>query len=756
MEYPRLYLNIPPHKIVLQNINTGMQRFSRSRNIPTNCRCFSEFCNTAIMSQLQGNKGLSSAWVDVERQIDEVLMDTMEKNRVNIVAVTSQPGAETPSLLSHIWQRAKEGKAPASLVYMVPSDTEALLVSQLLRESESLVEEDIGEGIVGLDTPIMIISFRDYVRELKKITWDSNRTIVVDVNWYSTVADEIALGHLISWAQSLTEQMDASGTKGHVAIILLMSAFESKRTVEAISKHLGRITRLECTEIQAPSVNIEIMKSGWQANVEGILEIFYQQGRRVVLATDAWANWDGLSSDRFHDRIKSIPSSASSRLEKRAAELDILKKASVVAVDPELPYSARIENLSLVLSDGIARKRRVLIPNIMQVVVKDRDLLWYEIMRHRSWALKSARLETPTPTQIRFLSPIGEDELRKRGESRENLGPAWNGDFMFMVLASIHSWPDRHVNQMPMRSPANHYLYVEAVRRLLVLGCIKESTKVEWTYECTDLGENIMRRYWDRDVLECDFQVVFLLARISLKRQENAEVLRVLVRIAALVRLGLDKLYWVEGHTDIDMLRRCCPPLIRDRAHAGAVWIGLSLFLLWEERDQRGSDIEESHWSHEGFCVDCESARSVKGAVAQLESELGLNSIKPETWTSQPLTEQQLLSIDRDMMWAWLHRIASFSAQGNPSRIEKPADCVSWADLTVNMKNEVIQEGPIRKYCNKLTEGRGAFFAFYLSLFEDAKGQLRASQMTWLPPEAFQEIPEKSGLQWPDAAEKTV
>ncbi|KAI0109273.1 hypothetical protein F4776DRAFT_674849 [Hypoxylon sp. NC0597] len=708
------------------------------------------------MSQLQGNEVLSSDWMDVERRIDEVLLDTMENNRVNVIAVTSQPGAETTSsMLSHIWQRAKGGKAPAGLVYMVSSDTEAVLVSRLLRENESLADVDIGEGIVRLDTPIMILSFYDYVRELKKLNWDSNRTIVVDVNWYATVADEIALGHLISWATSLKEQA-ASGTEGHVAIILLMSAFESKRTIEAFTKHLGKVIRLECTKVQSPSVDMEIMKDGWQAKVEGILDTLYQQGRRVVLATDAWANWEGLKSDRFRDSIDSIPNSSSSRPEKRAAELSILEKSPVVVVDPELPYSARIENLGLVLSDGVARKRRLLVPDIMQVVVKDRDLLWYEMMRHQSWASKSARLETSTPAHIRFLSPIGEDELRKRGEPAENLGPAWNGDFMFMVLASIHSWPDRHVNQMPMRSPANHYLFVEAMRRLLVLGCIKESTKLEWTYECTDLGESIMGRYWDQNALECDFQVAFLLARISLKRQESTQVLRVLVRIAALVRLGLGKFYWIEGHIDVDMLRRCCPPLVRDRANAGTVWIGLSLFLLWEERDMCGSGGEEGYWSHEGFCVDCESARSVRSTVKQLEGEFGLNPVQPENWTAHPLTEQQLLSVDRDMMWAWLHRVASFPAQGNPSGVEKATDCVSWADLRVNLKNEVIQAGPIRQYCHKVTEGRGAFFAFYLSLFEDAKGQLRASQMTWLPPEAFQEVPEKSGLQWPDAVEKTV
>ncbi|XXH03216.1 hypothetical protein Hte_009613 [Hypoxylon texense] len=169
---------------------------------------------------------------------------------------------------------------------------------------------------------------------------------------------------------------------------------------------------------------------------------------------------------------------------------------------------------------------------------------------------------------------------------------------------------------MPMRALVNDHVFAEVVRRLLVLGCIMPSPQKAHTYTCTELGDRIMQYYWDGEDHGYEFHVVYLLARATTHRQNNPEVLRVLVRIAALVSLGFylvcEPNGWFEG--------------LRSDA-------------------QYWAPSRMNNW-----VVECKVAKEASTIVRSFEAAVGLEKMWDRGWIKKPLEAAQLQIIDQKLI----------------------------------------------------------------------------------------------------------
>ncbi|KAI1480016.1 hypothetical protein F4774DRAFT_425141 [Daldinia eschscholtzii] len=687
---------------------------------------------------------------DALQQLDKALANTMEEKGFRVVALTSDIGTgKSTSIIGHIWGQAKVGKAPPKLVYVVSTDTEVIwLLTHLVGNGTFTVNEV--EHYINLDgRPVAIRSMRQYLAQFDEFSRYTDCTVVIDVNWYPTVEDEVAFARLLSWLAA------GKGNEGfRVCCVLFMSAFESQRTVAAFEKWVGNVLRLDCTGIESPEVDIETAQEGWKENLQHIL-LEVLQKKRVVVGTERFWEFDGLEDEPFDTLTGEVTFAFREDEDRVKDSIQSLKAAPLVAIDADTPFSASIAGLGIFISPGVARKN-LLVPGIMQVVMKERNLRWYELLRHYSWVTKSSESSAASgPSRIRFLCPASEEELQNREEVSENLGLAWNGDFMFTVLAFFCGWPGCHLSRIPMRRPANDYVFAEAVNRLFVLGCIQKNTETEGTYECASLGAKIMENFLAETERRHDFHLTYLLSRVQLRENESPEVRRIVARLVAVAYYGPRKIFSVgNDNSSTQTYRDSLPAVISGRAHAGALWVGVGICAALEAVGVHvGEDIGPS--CLQGcFLVSVEDVRKVIKHAKELEKVLGLEPANALDWINQPLTEAQLRSIDGDMMWAWLHRIGLFQNTAHRSGVERVVDCVSLEEFQANMKEEPLRAQEIRVHCWKVTTGGGDFNAFYLSL-EEEEGQTWARDLTWVPPEALQDIPTKTNIAWPEVVAKT-
>ncbi|XXH03214.1 hypothetical protein Hte_009611 [Hypoxylon texense] len=223
--------------------------------------------------RLRGIGSGSKNWEHFIELLDGTLAKAIGEDGVKVVTLTSLPGiGKNTALIRHIWDQARAGKAPRKVVYVVVSDTEALLLQKWMLDSKAIVEEDMGDGKALSDNPFTLCSLRECFQALQEKAWDTDRTVIVDVNWYPTVREEIAFGHFRSWVRGVTEAA-ANGNRVHVAIILLMSTFESERTtvpfhemiiMEMMMEMMMEILPIDVTHWPYPALQVEPLEAGWK------------------------------------------------------------------------------------------------------------------------------------------------------------------------------------------------------------------------------------------------------------------------------------------------------------------------------------------------------------------------------------------------------------------------------------------------------------------------------------------------------------
>ncbi|KAI1767998.1 hypothetical protein GGR53DRAFT_54445 [Hypoxylon sp. FL1150] len=685
-------------------------------------------------------------WARFMKKLDEVLAATVEKTMVQAIALTSKPATgKSTAFIRRVWNLAKAGKTPPDIAYIVSSDTEAVIIREWLRENGVVCEEE-EDGC-----ELSVLTWRQCFPALKNMTWGLNCTIIIDVNWYPTVMDEIAYGWLRRWAERC-RFLGETGTEVHIAIVLLMSTFVSERTVKLFSGCLAKDPHTADTttsNVPYPTLDVDVLEAGWEKEFEEIVLEGIEGGGRVAIGSDVWERWGRFAGALTMDDIDDLPPDwTPEEFTKEDWECRLIQEeAKVLAPHPLLPYSTRMEGMRLFLAPGVVEGCHIWHPDIMQVLKGGRKLEWCEKLRQHSWVFKS----TSNNSHIRFLgTPLG-DAPPPDERSVERFGPAWNRDLLFFVLAGFESWPGLAISSMPFRAPINLYSVAEGVRRLCYLKCIERS---ESGHRCTELGAMIMKIYWREEEEGYEFHVIYLLARATLARDIKPEVRRALIRIAALAHHGPDKIFTKGDPTDVRTLQQCLPPLVQKRSFAGVLWVSLGFYLACESAGWfKTTKTYEKGWSPKGlnrWGVDCMGAEEVGKRVRKFEKAIGMDEVKDKGWINTPLDDSQIEFIEKELMWSWLHRIALIDRTGNA------VDSVSLKRPSVDLDKEVIQVTPVRAHCDHVTVGGGLFNVIYLSLLGNDSSEMVAKHLTWVPPEAFQEIREKTGVPWPNLVGKSV
>ncbi|EMR68270.1 hypothetical protein UCREL1_4710 [Eutypa lata UCREL1] len=286
---------------------------------------------------------------------------------------------------------------------------------------------------------------------------------------------------------------------------------------------------------------------------------------------------------------------------------------------------------------------------------------------------------------------------------------------------------DHNMMQLVRRSerPLEYYWgWIEMVVRLQLVGCLVKLGDVK--YKPTELGDRVMRNY---NTYGTDFNTSFLLAYVAMSPEVDPIVMKLAIRIAALVKVGLNLLFMKDGSLSNDIIGFLSPPLTRFKAHHGAIWFALSLYL-------KGNA--------EGFY---DLSGNMNGR--RLPKNLELGPIL--------LNREQTKAIDRALMWSWLHRMVWFEPRpklDDDEAFEVVTDVVSLKECRVDLSNEVLDVDRLREQSREERNGPG-IAAIYMCLADGGDGGLLSAEwLTLIPGEFFQEFNEVTKLKWPMAVAK--
>ncbi|OTB08558.1 hypothetical protein M426DRAFT_19215 [Hypoxylon sp. CI-4A] len=669
-----------------------------------------------------------------KKVLDEVLGNAMEKKEIYGLALTTPLAAgKTTQLIFHISKLMENGKAPPGICYILSAPVEVAAVKHYL-------------GPKQLDR-VQVYSSSEFLSLVRENGLpDESLTYILDINWYSTVEDEVLFGQLV---QGVGEK---KGKDLGVAVILFMSDFESGRAVNALEKGIGNVSRCNYSADHLPTpekLRIAFVDNydRWTDRIKLEEQDANDKNYRIVVGSLDWVDLPGISIDAvFHE----VPNEEVPVEERVQADLTALIEKATVAIDPKTPYSLKISRLATFISPGETSVVPRLDTNILQVVIKRRKLLQCEIRRQQSWLVKSVNVTT-SPT-LRFLANMSEEEFHDRDQSAEDLGPAWNDEFMFMALALFHHWPNEDLNRMPVRKPVRHLALVDTVKRLYVLRCITEGTRLG-TFRCTDLGSALMEWYYGvKDPLRRDFHAGYLLCQTKIDSRD-ANTSKLIARIAAIAACGSVGSLLLRGEpAEDEELAECCV-FFPSKTYAGAIWVALGLYMLYESDPSLSTRDQDGNVVYQGFIMHRVMLGRIQGMVPQFEEYLQADSLPRSQGNMlyQALTNSQIAFIDRQMMWAWLHRIVMLRLNPqSPPREYPVVEMGTMEDIAVNLESEVIRVEPIQQYCENLTGGR-SIFAFYSTLQDVPGSVLQAASLTWIHPRCFGEVQERTGIRWPDA-----
>ncbi|KAI0474547.1 hypothetical protein F4859DRAFT_521625 [Xylaria cf. heliscus] len=713
-----------------------------------------------------------SAWKQAQGEIDRHLEDAVMNPGVTALSLTSNPATgKSTTLMRHIAELAMVSKAPRHVLYIVPTQIEAYYISSwLLAHGVLDTSAAVGglRGVKVMTTEVMVKMFTE-----QDARWPDHLTIAFDINWYPTVDDEMALAVLLQWAGRVKE---SGGQRGiHMAIVLLMSGFESARTIYAFRKRLGDISQINLdTHHIYPTLTA--LKGDWKKDLRGSIGHAHTNSSRIVIGAglqDVWS-WkrtrvDGKApaiipdfSDPVDDPVKVL-----------LQDLDILANNRAIHACAQVPFALGLANVSHVVCSGeigqIARFDSV----IMQTVIYRRRMMRSEILRVLSWGIRSDKYGTAKNPVL--AAPAADyDALNKAAEAdRDNLGDAWGRDLWFLILKVFKVWPGLRIDEMPTRPPLDIVGISDSIRALLVLECLEEQ---EEGWKCTALGLQILRVRREMGST-LSFNVAFLLARVAMmQRQSNASpvVALVLIHMAAIAHVGSSEFFHVKGPVDREALAQCLPAVVpKERWCAGFLWVGLGLYLF----GCRGSmipdkDEDESPDFPEigGIDVDIDVGIAIRDLAKKFAryTRVTLGKLQDSNWDMERLSEADLETIELELMWAWLHRIAMFWASPISESRDVVSDMVSFVKFDIEMDTEVIDAPHVREYSAKRNKGEGAFFVLYEELrlketsgdgqdsSEAPRPKHRCRDVTWIPSPRFKDVQRKSGYKWPDAVGRSL
>ncbi|TGJ84441.1 hypothetical protein E0Z10_g4295 [Xylaria hypoxylon] len=555
-------------------------------------------------------------------------------------------------------------------------------------------------GLNDYENILTIKAAKEFCNEYEqgKVIMGSDLVLMIDVRMSATVAEEVMFGLALEQLQQAL-RLKQNGTEVHVAVLLLGSSWFSPRTFNSFAK-LMQVTRRSIHETHPP-INPTFATT---ADLNPIVGEALKKGQRLIFSQGA--SWNPFS---VYDEV-----------------------------DPQSLFSTSTD-----------------------VVQAQRLLTRCEFDNVQAWAQKAT-------TSVQFFASCEPQTLEQLNFGDEVLGPAWSKDLTTLVLRTIHMMGDngnKILKHFPMRIPANHVGWADRCRRLSVLGCLRGNPDIQGAYLLTDRGKQMSHLMWTRDL---DWEVAWLLMSASQRPQFDDTSAYVLVCMAAIIASGPRSFVAKIGSLKddgspytVDDLQKLSSPCLRHCVRDGMLWLYTGIFLQYEDFVP-GDTKSTANTSQVGAYAVISHSRRL--GIIQLVNKFlkicGLGQPANEYFTENPLTSQQVASIQSALMWAFLHRIAYFDNEargsapgGLPQDTILARDLVSLHDIHVNQEREFLDVESCRAHGNRTMLG-GGFFAIYhqLELYgDDGDDQYYAvSGLTWLPATLFKAAERECGILWPE------
>ncbi|KAI1747154.1 hypothetical protein F4782DRAFT_522110 [Xylaria castorea] len=711
-----------------------------------------------------------SAWREAQGEIDRFLEGAVTTPGVTALSLTSDPATgKSTTLMRHIAELAMASKAPSRVLYVVATMIEANFISSWLMV-HGVLDTRVGvgglRGVQVVTTEAMVKMFTE-----EGARWPAHLTIVFDINWYPEVDDEMALALLLHRTGEVKKYDGGMGV--HMAIVLLMSGFESARTIKAFQKRLGSISQVKLDQ-EHEYPDLTHLEGDWKTNVRDSIGKWDGKGRVVLGApmTDV-SSWRGLRRGHPY-MMPEVTEPGMSRELTLRNDLETAVKGKALNVRRDAPFALALTNISLVICTGEFGYVARFDTDLMQTVIYKRRMMFCEILRDLSWGIRSDQYGGVDP--IVFAAPAKDyEELFAGAEpDRDDLGGAWNRDLWFLVLNLFKVWPGIGVGQFPTRPPIDIAAVTGTTRALLVLGCLTRQGK---GWKCTELGLQILKASREMGPT-LRFNVAFLLSRVVLMRRHSHAspvVVHVLIHMAAIAHVGSSAFLELKQPIDMAALVRCFPRVIPEQKwYAGFLWVGLGLY-LFGCRHSKFSDAEPEPGSEsdafpriDGVDVNTETGIMIEELVETFAGQVGvtLDKLQDTDWDKTSLTEAEIATVDRELMWAWLHRTAMFWPTSISEKYDVVSDMVSFVKFRVSMCREVIDASRVREESAKENKAGGAFYVIYEALMEVEDDQdssagrpqtrCQCHDITWIPGTAFADVEDKSNYIWPDAVGRSI
>ncbi|KAH8162741.1 hypothetical protein CIB48_g5501 [Xylaria polymorpha] len=653
------------------------------------------------------------AWKSVKDDIDSHLENAVKTPGVTAFSLCSGPATgKSTTLMRHISELARASKAPRRVLYVVATEVEAQYISSWLWAHQAL---DTGDGVGGV-RGVQVMTTETMVKMFTEdgMHWPDHLTIVLDINWYPTVDDEVALALVLHRAGQIKEShrlMDI-----HMAIVLLMSGFESARTIQAFKKCLGNMKHVRIKGYHIPPLTY--LEGDWKNDVRRSIGSWDRRGRMIVAGDDDVYWWRRLPleeelGEALVARDPTVPGDWI--LEENFSSL---KKHKAIFVHGEVPFAVGLRNVTLVICSGEMEGSVRLDPGILQAVPYKRQMTISEVIRVLSWGVRSDQYGSST--NVVFAAPVeGYGDLKE--PDRDDLGKAWNQDLPFLLLKILKVWPGLTVNRLPTRPCLDFHALTDRMRRFVILDCIKEQG-MGW--KCTELGLEILD-IWAKLGGTMSFNVVFLLARVTLmiRHSRPGLLVVVLLHMAAIAHVG------TKSITDA----------VPESAYSKFLEVP-------------------------GLEVDTEVGSNIAELVFTFAQYMGipLTKVDDNNWDWSILTQDDVATIERELMWAWLHQTVMFWPSPYTEADDVVTDMVSFEKFSISMDREAIEVSLVREESKRQNKASGAFYAIYEGVEEDQgssagrESRYRCQGVTWIPGTAFVDVESKSGCLWPDAVGRRI
>ncbi|KAK8038432.1 hypothetical protein PG993_006843, partial [Apiospora rasikravindrae] len=361
---------------------------------------------------------------------------------------------------------------------------------------------------------------------------------------------------------------------------------------------------------------------------------------------------------------------------------------------------------------------------VAQVTLSRRKMTQVEIMSQLSWTAKTDCSRSDISVRRGFSSREYESRIAKSDDH----DPARARDILVYVLGCVALWPGTDFCSMPARLGSDDFVLEETVHRLRTLGLF-QFDYMSGLYELTDAGQ-LAWACMSATNASCGFELSYLFSNVADKQNPMAPGLQTtIIRITSLLLVGLRNLLLDDpdmSDEDREALRDQCSTTGKENFDKGAVWVLLGLWEAIESEAENIAALPSSVHKLGKFRISTRAIHNVWLIQRELHHKSKIAYRAPAV-----LSQDEITSIERDLMRAYLHRVVFVDS--NQMRYEpRQHDVVSRQEVSVG--EEFCDIEALRD-----SEPNG-FFAIYEELFKTADGGYHVSGLTYIPTVLYREL----------------